>query len=934
MQTERSHPGIEKRLPVRVNPVLRHPEERRVSLDGIWGFRLDPGDEGVRLGWFEGPEAFEDDIRVPGCWQGQGFGHDGKDKVWDFRLLERVFRATYEGTGWYSTGFRPPEEWRGLRIWLNFGGVHPSAEVWLNGHRLGSHSGPFIPFAFDVTELVDFDRENHLAVRVHEDRRWMGLAYNWQGKWSGLYRSVELTATGGCWLERLWIYGDVDAEALRFRVMVGGDAGTPGQVTLAVSARPVGGSEIAARSVRLEPGREKRFALPIGSPHLWSPDGPNLYQVDVVLLRGGDVLDAASERVGFVKLSAEGKRFLINGEPYYMRGSGDFAVNPETGCPDVDRGRWRRKLSTLRRYGYNYVRCQSYVPTPEYYDVADEVGLLVQGEMGMLGALGGSTHWHVYAWPQPSPEYRRALKWQWDHTVMRDVNHPSAAIYCMSNELGTNTLYPRTAWRCYRDTKSIKPWAFVIWTDGGHNPRLPEDFTNAEANLDSECPKPLIQHEFRWWSSYPDVRIKGKYNGAVRPYVIERAERAAAKNNMVHLLPTMARNSQRLQYIEARGKLEACRRDHPELAGICHFTAMDVCLSPQGILDEFYDPKYVDAPAWLRTWGDTVVLLDRDFDDRVLATGEMLRCNLYVSDFSHPPLRHPVLEWDFSFGGRRLASGELSFRHRPFCTCRAGRIEAMIPEVPRPLRAKLRARLREGDRAYANEWDFWLFPREAELPPSIAIYRVPRLTWLRGLRDVRRVDGGGLTGRGAPRAILSEVVDETLVSYMRAGGRVLLAAAEGLVRPFSPKLGLTTGRYFFLPPANYPPYEDGNSGTIVADHPMLGDIPHDGFADLQLYRLIAESPPIDLLPFGGCCTEPVIRALSTYFVCHPLAYLLEFKVGKGGLIISALDLNRRWPEARYLLASMLRYMTGRKFRPKDTLSQPALQHILDAGTLL
>ncbi|PIU40394.1 MAG: hypothetical protein COT00_01965, partial [Candidatus Omnitrophica bacterium CG07_land_8_20_14_0_80_50_8] len=130
---------------------------------------------------------------------------------------------------------------------------------------------------------------------------------------------------------------------------------------------------------------EIRFDLPIPSPKLWSPDEPNLYRVDALLYRGEEILDALVERVGFVRISTKGKHFLINDQPYYLRGTGDFAINPETGSPDTDRNRWRKKLTALKDYGYNYVRCQSYVPAPEYYDVADEVGLLIQGEMGMLG---------------------------------------------------------------------------------------------------------------------------------------------------------------------------------------------------------------------------------------------------------------------------------------------------------------------------------------------------------------------------------------------------------------------------------------------------------------------------------------------------------------------------------------------------------------------
>ena len=922
----RWNPDPRERSPVRVNPVLRHAEERVLSLDGRWLFRLDPDERGRTQAWFKDPRALTETIRVPGCWQGHGFGHDGTDTPWDFRLPARVFRATYEGTAWYGKTFRVPQHWKGSRIWLNFGGIHPAAELWLNGKRLGAHCGPFAPFAFDATSHVRFGAENCLAVRVHEQNRWLGLAYNWAGHWSGLYRGVEVTATGRSFIERLWIHPDVDRRRLACRVEIGGPARHP--LLLTLTAGPVGGAPTAETSRRLTGAQTHRITLPIPSPRLWSPDAPNLYRVDAVLRRGDEVQDALSERVGFVKLSTRDKHFLINDEPYYMRGTGDFLAHPETGSPDTDRDRWRRKLATLRDYGYNYVRCQSYVPAPEYFDAADEVGILVQSEMGMLGAWAGMDPWHGYAWPTPKPPFREPLKWQWDRTVMRDVNHPSAAIYCMSNELGQGTPFPETAWQCARDTKAIKPSAFIIWTDGGLNPSLPADFVNAEANQDDKTPLPVIQHEFRWWSSYPDLRIKRKFRGAVRPYAIEAAEDAARRHGLHHLLGEMADVSQRLQYVEARGKMEACRRDHPRLAGICHFNAMDIGYSPQGILDELYERKLVSGETWLRTNGDTVIMIDRDFDDRVLTAGETFRCGLSVSDFSHPPLAKPRLEWRLLAGKKRVASGALSYRHRPFSTCAAGKIRVELPPVAEPVMLTLEAVLRDGRYACRNQWSFWLFPGEQRTrrPRDAAVYGVTRRTWMQSLRSVPRLTTRAQKERLA-KVVLSEKLDHRLVEHCRRGGRVILAPPEGVLRPFPGKLG-QNGAYFFLPPANYPPLEDGHSGTIVRDHPMLGALPHDGFADLQFFRLISSAPPIDLEALGLGRLEPVIRVLSTYFVARPLAYLMEVSLGRGGIILCALNLDQKLPEARYLLDAITRYAASGSFRPTAKLSEETLARLI------
>ncbi|HUT74634.1 MAG TPA: glycoside hydrolase family 2 TIM barrel-domain containing protein [Armatimonadota bacterium] len=913
------------RVPVRVNPWRRHPAERVLSLDGDWQFRLDPEERGEREGWFKHPHLLTDAVRVPGCWQGQGFGHEGTDEPWDFQLPARVFRATYEGTAWYGKRFTAPREWKGLRIWLNFGGVHPAAEVWLNGERLGAHCAPFVPFAFEATKHLRLGGDNFLAVRVHEQNRWLGLAYNWMGNWSGLYRSVELTATESAWIERLWMHPDVDGKRIRCRVQLAGAASEA--LTLSLTVASPDGAPVARVTRRLSGAGVHRLSSPVSSPRLWSPETPNLHRVDAVLSRGDRVEDALSERVGFVKLETEGKHFLINGEPYYLRGHGDFAVNPETGSPDTSRERWCHKLATLRAYGYNYVRCQSYVPAPEYFDVADEVGLLVQSEMGMLGGWAGSDPWHGYCWPRPTARFRDVLKWQWDRTIMRDVNHPSAALYCMSNELGYHgAAFPEVAWQCYRDTKAIKPSAFVIWTDGGLDAEMPADFVNAEGKYDEQTPLPVIQHEFRWWSSHPDVRIKRKYRGAVRPYAIEVAETAARRHGLQRLLPQMAEASHRLQYVEARAKMEACRRDHPRLAGICHFSAADFGYSPQGIVDEFYDRKLVSAETWSRTNGDTVIMMDRDFDDRVLVAGETFRCRLSVSDFSHPPLRAPQLEWQLLGGTRRLAAGTLEYRHRPFRTCRASTISLTLPAVTRPLMLTLRAALREGRRRVDNEWNFWLFPEAEGRAAPAALYGPPGRSWLRTVRSLPRISARRSAAR-LPKVVLSSRLDERLAEHCREGGRVILASPEVALRPFPGKLGLE-GAYFFLPPANYPPLEDGHSGTIILDHPMLGEFPHQGFADLQLFRLIVPAPPIALEGLGLERSDPVIRVLSTYYVVEALAYLLEAKVGKGGIIICALDLDQKLPEARYLLAAMLRYAGSAAFRPKASLPAKALERLI------
>jgi hypothetical protein len=1041
--------------PARVNPILVHPAERRAAIADGWRFRLDPDDRGLAEGWPQHPDAIAAPIAVPGSWQGQGFGHDGKDLVWDFRLECRTLRATYRGTGWYAVECRPPAQWQGQRLWLNFGGAHPSAEVWLNGIRLGENGLPFVPFGFEVTGLARCDQDNALVVRVHEANRELGFAYSWQGNWSGLYRQVEWRATGPVPIVRCRLHPDLGGQKLTANLTVPEGTHRDLRYRLEVRRWPVDSSGLCPRPRRgsslprtpttmqaaadaaglaetvlasaegvwpcvpVSPAAlrqpaladaahsgpdaagagvsaEATVMLPIASPAPWSPDTPSLYRVDVALLAGDEVGDAWSERIGFVRLSTAGKHFCINGEPYYLRGSGDFLSCPETGCPDWDRERWRRKLRALREYGYNYVRLQSYVYGPEYYDVADEVGLLVQSEMGMLGGWGSHTQWHVYAWPPPTPGYREALRRQWNLVVERDVNHPSASLYCLSNELGDSTHFPRTARRCELETKAIKPTAMVLYTDGGLNESLPQDFVNAEAGRDANTARPVVQHEFRWWSSFPDVRHLERYAGAVRPYAAEMALEAAARHGIARVLAEGVEASQRLQLVEAKGKMEACRRDHASLAGICHFNAMDTNPSPQGIITEHYGQKVATAAEWLRTNGDTVVLCSLGIDQRVYVGGQRLSCTLSVSDFSHPPLHQPELRWTLEGAGKPLAAGTLRSPHTPFCTCAWGQIEVPTPTVERPTQVTLRVELceptyrppalehgisacrsrdaeipasKENGRSAAlergisvcrsrvtecpvsntvtedgagarrssqqavrsvhNAWDLWLFPAAEPLPDGVALYGQPEFTWLRTVQGVPVTAAPPSSGA----VLLTERLDDQVLAFLRRGGRALLAAGEGLVRPFNPKFGFTLGQYYFTPPANYPPYEDGHDGIIVRHHPLLGDLPHEGFADLQLFRVIARAPPLDLEPLGLNDREPVIRPLHSFPVGRALGYFTEGSVGQGRLAVCALELDQNWPEARYLLAAICRSLADSAApRPPD-LAAEAIAALVSGTTL-
>lgn len=333
----------------------------------------------------------------------------------------------------------------------------------------------------------------------------------------------------------------------------------------------------------------------------------------------------------------------------------------------------------------------------------------------------------------------------------------------------------------------------------------------------------------------------------------------------------------------------------------------------------------MDAGKWRQTNGDTVVLCTLGYDRRVFGSGDEIVCSAVISDFSHPPFSGPTLRWELSGALRSYASDTLEINHKPFCAYEAHQLRIHIPHIEKPDAAILKFTLDENGRRVSNQWPVWLFPSETQAPDGVHRYSKEELTWIKTAEEFPVVPEGVNLDPASHPMVLAEEIDDCLAGYLLCGGKVLIAAAEGLVRPMRSKLGLVKGRYFFTPPANYPPYEDGLDGTIIQNHPALESFYHEGFADLQFYRMLSESPPIDLEPTGLNGADPVIRAMHTYMVGRSLGYLVEASAGKGALILCSLDLDQSFCESRHLLGELCSHALGADFAPSLRLTDDQLR---------
>jgi hypothetical protein len=110
-------------------------------------------------------------------------------------------------------------------------------------------------------------------------------------------------------------------------------------------------------------------------------------------------------------------------------------------------------------------------------------------------------------------------------------------------------------------------------------------------------------------------------------------------------------------------------------------------------------------------------------------------------------------------------------------------------------------------------------------------------------------------------------------------------------------------------------------------------MPHEGFADLQFYRLFAEHPPLDMAHFGPRGWDPVFRSIHCYPVGRSLGYLAEGGVGAGAVILCALNLDQALPEGRYLAAQMAAYAVSDALQPMCALDDVYVERLVDATAI-
>lgn len=344
----------------------------------------------------------------------------------------------YAGVSWFSTEIHIPQEWKGKRIVLHFESARMRAEVYLNHRLVGYELINGTPFTVDISRHALPGTTHRLNVRITDPngnfawRDWDSFMWGDYETppshgFGGITGKVTLEATGKSFIDNLYIKNHEQPHRITAEITLHNDA-PPVSGELTYTLREAGKPDIVWKGT--QPVAEFTNQLTVSKnitlkqAKLWSPDSPNLYQLDVEWKsRNGDSHHTA-DRLGFrwfeVKTVDGDRMFFLNGKRIVLHTAiswGHWPVNGLFPTPELA----RKHILAAKELGMNMLNFHRGIGQPCIFDLADELGLLIYEEPG--GYKPGNTNF--------------ARQWKREkllRMVKRDRNHPSLVIYNMINE--------------------------------------------------------------------------------------------------------------------------------------------------------------------------------------------------------------------------------------------------------------------------------------------------------------------------------------------------------------------------------------------------------------------------------------------------------------------------------------------------------------------
>lgn len=921
---------------------------QQISLAGQWRFKMDASDKGIAEKWFL--TSLPETINLPGSMLENSKGDDVTantkwtgsiyDSSWYFNPKMTKYRQPgnikfpfwltpakyYVGVAWYQREVLVPAAFQGKRIVLNLERPHSETRVWVDDKEVGKDYAFCTEQQFDLTNKITPGKhtitllvDNRVKdINVGPDSH--SITDHTQGNWNGVVGKMLLTATPKTWLDDVQVYPDLENKKALLKINIKSllpDAS--GSISL--SAKSFNSKvlhTVKPVSVSYTTVNGNAFVsidLPMGDQmQTWDEFNPVLYMLTATVVSSEGVKEERKIQFGMREFKINGTRFEVNGRLVHLRGTVEDCIFPLTGYAPMDTASWRRVFRICKAYGLNHMRFHSYCPPEAAFIAADMAGFYLQPE-GPSWANHGSS----------LGDGKPIDQFIYDETNRMGKAYGNYASYCMlayGNEPrgGRQVQYltkfvhywkDKDSRRVYTGASVGQSWPLVPDNEfmvkaaprGLKWNSIPESNSDYHASTDT-FNVPYITHEMGQWCVYPNFKEIKKYTGVYKAKNFELFQEDLNDQGM---------GDQSEKFLMASGKLQAlCYKAEIEKSlrtnGAAGFQLLQLNDYPGqgtalvGLLDAFWGEKgYINAKQFSRFCNSTVPLIRTS--KFVYNNDEVLTADVEMYHFGEGPFHDVTVTWQLKDESKKIvASGDFKRVMIPFGNGRKiGTISQSLKDLAKATKLNLEVAI-QGTK-YANDWDFWVYPKALPQVENNDVYYCTSL-------DEKAKD----------------VLDKGCKVFLNASGKIV--KGKEVVMNFTPVFWNTS--WFKM----RPPHTLG----ILVDpaHPMFNDFPTSYHSDFNWWDVLNKAQVMHLEDFPKGF-RPVVQPIDTWFLNRRLGVILEAKVGNGKLIVSSADLSadtKGRPAATQLYFSIQRYMMSAKFNPAMGVDFAVVKDLFETGSKL
>jgi len=526
---------------------------------------------------------------------------------------------------------------------------------------------------------------------------------------------------------------------------------------------------------------------------------------------------------------------------------------------------------------------------------------------------------------------------EWKEIICFCRKHPSVVIYCCGNELLMDDPFIEHLRKCadivHSETDSLfapmsamrgleyfwcepKQEAEIVNTPIKHHPRrlkttsefsdvycsypeglhsyysldgTPEDFDKAQNVYN----KPRLSHEICIDGTYTDLSLKGRYKNTKvgNTQMFDSLERHLEAKGVLHKASTYFKNSCRWQQINRKYCFEKLRASK-FVAGYDFLGPIDTHWHTfgydVGMMNEFYELKPGETLRNVLMYNSDTVLLTDLGKKRNYFCGEIFRTNISVSHFGCKNISNAELTIRLMTGGKviNISRTEIGNIQQGGVSSLV-EFEATLPTTEKPVSLKLYVTL-DGDGVFVeNEWEIYAFPKPEKIQQNKLV-------------------------------VCDSITQTELISHLESGKDVLLLGSE----PFA-----STETSFRIALAGR---TSGNLATVIADHPAIDKLPHEGFCGWQFSALLEGGRAVcfecDNVPFN-----PIIEVASTHKYVVKQAAMFEFAAINGRLLVCSFNFDSNDPASLWLKSNLVDYIKSDSFSPVDSINKDQLIALMNVG---